>query len=321
MNFIKAKLTHKSFNNQTIITFEFFYMNTKIKIYKCDGCLMIELCGRKKLKGLLEIFLKVYDLFFLMLGAYPYRKSILYNEMEIDTGNWALRYTTASHFHESEAVFCDISPENINSNSLVKMENIHKQSLSSLTYIVSEYYEHVVTNHKIELMTHTIDGFFMHSFYYKQLFKMKKQFNPNSKDTTYYDNVERVFKLFFYYHRKYNCEILGELGITRKIFYTIITDTRNDFSHLLGKKKYRLISGKDMVYYIDLIFIAERLFLLEEMLNLKLNVILVQEYLYIMHDWIDELVNKGADRIKSKRYKKIQDVNLFNEKLESNYVK
>lgn len=76
-----------------------------------------------------------------------------------------------------------------------------------------------------------------------------------------------------------------------------------------------------MVYYIDLIFIAERLFLLEEMLNLKLNVILVQEYLYIMHDWIDELVNKRTDRIKSKRYKKIQDAGLFNEKLESNYMK
>ncbi len=61
-----------------------------------------------------------------------------------------------------------------------------------------------------------------------------------------------------------------------------------------------------MVYYIDLIFIAERLFVLDEMLKLKLNERMIQEYMYIMHDWIDELVNKRADRIKSKRYTNIQ---------------
>ena len=33
-----------------------------------------------------------------------------------------------------------------------------------------------------------------------------------------------------------------------------------------------------MVYYIDLIFIAERLFVLDEMLKLKLNERMIQEY-------------------------------------------
>lgn len=51
------------------------------------------------------------------------------------------------------------------------------------------------------------------------------------------------------------------------------------------------------------------------MLNLELNESMIQEYMYIMHDWIDELVNKRTDRIKSKRYTNIQKVNLIEKKL------
>ncbi len=56
----------------------------------------------------------------------------------------------------------------------MNIDNIHKQSIASISYIVSEYYEHVVTNHRIELITHTIDGIFMHSIYYKELLDMKR---------------------------------------------------------------------------------------------------------------------------------------------------
>lgn len=287
MNVIKAKLSHNAFIIQSIQPFSFEYNNTTIRVYKKEECLMIELIGKKKENGLMKVFLKLYDLLFLMLGAYPIRLSLSYNEKEIDTSKWVIRYTTANHFIEQEAAFCDITVENINSKSLMNIDNIHKQSIASISYIVSEYYEHVVTNHRIELITHTIDGIFMHSIYYKELLDMKRLQNSKSSDTTYYENVERVFRLFFYYHRKYNCQILEELGTTKKDFYKTISDTRNDFSHLLGKKKNRLISGKDMVYYIDLIFFAERLFVLEEMLNLELNEGMIQEYMPAYKDSFD----------------------------------
>ena len=58
-----------------------------------------------------------------------------------------------------------------------------------------------------------------------------------------------------------------------------------------------------MVYFIDLIFYAERLFILEEVLEIKISELQVKEYMSILHDWIDEIVNKRDDRIKSKRYK------------------
>ena len=71
MNVIKAKLSHNAFIIQSIQPFSFEYNNTTIRVYKKEECLMIELIGRKKENGLLKVFLKLYDLLFLMLGAYP----------------------------------------------------------------------------------------------------------------------------------------------------------------------------------------------------------------------------------------------------------
>ena len=48
MNVVKAKLSHKSFIIQSIQPFSFEYINTNIRIYKKEECLMIELVGRKK---------------------------------------------------------------------------------------------------------------------------------------------------------------------------------------------------------------------------------------------------------------------------------
>ena len=62
------------------------------------------------------------------------------------------------------------------------------------------------------------------------------------------------------------------------------------------------------------------MFVLEEMLNLELNEGMIQEYMYIMHDWIDELVNKRTDRIKSKRYTNIQKSESNREKTGVNRV-
>ena len=91
MNVVKAKLSHKAFIIQSIQPFSFEYINTNIRIYKKEECLMIELIGRKKENGLLKVFFKLYDLLFLMLGAYPIRCSLSYNEKEIDTSKWVIR--------------------------------------------------------------------------------------------------------------------------------------------------------------------------------------------------------------------------------------
>lgn len=303
MNNIKAVLHHEAFCNENIETFEFVYLNTNVKISINDNKLLIELISRKKEKRLLQQFIEIYDLMFLILGAYPDIVSLLYNGCKVDTSMWARKYKTSSHFHLAEASICDISLNNINSETLRRMRNVHKQSLSSIAYIVSDYYKHIVANHRMVLATHTIDGFFKHTKIYDNLL-LQKQKTSNCRKIDYIENVGRIFKVFFKYHRKFNCEILNIIRITKKQLCEIISDTRNDFSHLLEKKTNRLVSGKEMLYFIDFIFYAERLFILNELLELNLNEAMVQEYLYILHDWIDEIENNKIDRIKSKRYKK-----------------
>lgn len=57
-----------------------------------------------------------------MLGAYPIRQNLTYNDKAIDTSEWVGRYMTATHFNETEAAFGDITIENINSNSLINIK-------------------------------------------------------------------------------------------------------------------------------------------------------------------------------------------------------
>lgn len=261
--------------------------------------------------------------FFLILGGFPKAENIIVNGQEVDISDWVRKFKTASHYIEKEARLCEVSADTINAKILNRMSSIHMQTLSSVEYIVCDYYSHVVSNHRIELMTNTIEGFLGHTGFYNQLLKELKQKNNKKRKVDYIESVERIFKLFFYYHRKYNCQILNHMHVKNKQeFYEIISDTRNDFSHLLEDKKYRLILGKEMVYFIDLIFLAERLFLLAEVLGIPLLDFQIKEYMYILHDWIDEMVNGRTDRIQSARYKKVvnaKEINKFLAELQENY--
>jgi len=208
---------------------------------------------------------------------------------------------------------CEISIDTVNAHTLSRMVNIHNQTLSSLEYIVADYYSHIVTNHRIELMTHTIDGFLRHTKENDLLLQELKAKYPKKKKVDYIESVERVFRCFFYYHRKNNVQILDCIHLKNKqAFYEVIADTRNDFTHFVESKEHRLIKGRDMVYFIDLIFLANRLFILKEILNLPVIDEQVKEYMYILHDWIDSIVNKKNDRTKSKRYKQVEKAKGFN---------
>lgn len=314
MNIIKIIAWHKVFETYFFETFEFSYKNIKCKLEVEEKKLIMTFVGRKAIPLMYNVFFEVYDLLFLILGGFPEIEYIFENNIEIDTSEWARKYNTASNYNESEARLCEISLKTVNGNILNKMLTVHHQTLSSVQYITCAYYCHMVTNHRIELITHTIEGFFRHTSFYAQLLQQIKKHNPQKRKLAYIEMVERVFRRFFAYHRKYNCQILKCIHVkSKQEFYEIIADTRNDFSHFLESKVYRLIKGTDMVYFIDLIFYAERLFILEEILEVEILEMQVMEYMYILHDWIDEMVNKRDDRIKSERYKRVRNIKKWNE--------
>ena len=314
MNTIKIIAQHKVFGTCFFEAFEFLFENVRCELKVEEKKLIMTFVGRKAIPSIYNVFFKVHNLLFLILGGFPKIEYIFENNIEADVSKWARKYDTASNYNEPEARLCEISLKTVNESILNKMSTVHHQPLSSLQYITCTYYCHVVTNHRIELITHTIEGFFRHTSFYMQLLQQKKKHNSKKRKLDYIEMVERVFKRFFVYHRKYNCQILKSIHVkSKQEFYEIVADTRNDFSHFLESKAYRLIKGTDMVYFIDLIFYGERLFILEEVLGIKISELQVKEYMYILHDWIDEIVNKRDDRIKSKRYKIVTSVKKWNE--------
>ncbi len=321
MNTLQVFATHKVFNTYYFEPFEFVYQSVIIKLEIKDKKIVITLNGKISVEEILKIFIKVYELLFLYLGGFPKRECVLANNVEINTSEWVRKYDTASRYIEKEARLCEISLKTINEHVLEKMSNVNYQTICSVEYIVCEYYSHIVTNHRIELIAHTIDGFLRHTIIYNQLLQELKKEYPKKWKIDYVESVERLFKCFFRIHQKYDCQILDCICVQDEHdFCQVIADTRNDFSHFLEDKQHRLIKGKDMVYFIDLIFYAERLFILEEILEIEILEVLSQEYLYILHDWIDEIVNQRNDRIKSERYKRVKDVNEFLKDMQGKHI-
>lgn len=319
MNEIKVTAFHKAFQHSDE-KIDFVYKNVQVVLEKHNKKIIISFISRKSIEVIEKIFIRVYDLLFLLLGGFPKIELVTVNGMEEDVSKWARRYHTSEHFLEKEARFCEISSDTINEKSLTNMDDINRKTLHSLEYIVCEYYEHMVSEHRIELITHTIDGFLRHTKMMDLLLNELRSKNPKKKRIDYIDSVERVFRRFFFYHRKYNVQLLRCMHIKNiKMFLQIIADTRNDFSHFLENKEYRLIKGKDMVYFIDVIFIANRLFLIEEILNIPIINEQVKEYMYIMHDWVDDIVNDRNDRIKSKRYKLVENAKKMNDIIKDIY--
>lgn len=314
MNAIKIIAHHKAFDTYFFEAFEFTYADVKCELRTEEKKLIMTFTGQSSISLIYNVFFEVHDLLFLILGGFPKIEYVFENDIKGDISKLVRKYDTASNYNEPEARLCEISLITINENILNKMSMIHHQTLSSIQYITCAYYSHMVTNHRIELVTHTIDGFFRHTVFYDQLFQQIKKQKPHKRKLDYIEMVERVFKSFFVYHEKYDCQILKCIDVKNELeFYKIIADTRNDFSHFLESKEYRLIKGRDMAYFIDLIFYAERLFILEEVLEIEISELQVMEYMYILHDWIDEIVNKRDDRIKSKRYMRVANAKKWNE--------
>lgn len=155
--------------------------------------------------------------------------------------------------------------------------------------------------HKFVLISHTIDGFVRHSFYENQLKQKVRLVNPKAK-VEYRHRVEVVFEPFFRYHKKFNCEILKAMRISKKKLVDVISDTRNDFSHFLDKKIERLHSGSDMLHYFYVINFALRLFLLSNIIKVCLDDRCVKEYMFTLHDWIILSRNENFNNFKSVAY-------------------
>ena len=110
-------------------------------------------------------------------------------------------------------------------------------------------------------------------------------------------------KYFFNYHRKYTCEIMPLLKVTRYEFMTRLAETRNWYSHFLdeSKKPLRIIRGRDFVIYFEIVCFMIRLSIIDR-IGTHIDENRIREFYYIIHDWILEIMYDTDEPLKSNTY-------------------
>jgi len=263
----------------------------------------------------LELLREILNVLFVYLGAFPNIEHIKYDNKEIDISTWVSKYNTRSDSKRLDLLLCSIDNTTLNESVLRALKSIPEIPLYSLQYLVSETYRHMISDHRITLLLHVIDGMVQkaESARGESDWKKKYQNRIQGRIGVYRPTVYFLCSNYFYiYHRKYNCEILKLLKEDQFSFVETITDTRNWYSHFLGKEKkpHRMRNGVEMQIYFEIIYYTIRLMCLNR-LGITPDNTSIKEYFYTVHDWILEIKYNRKDNLKSRTYKSIQDYQVF----------
>ena len=310
-----VRLIHKAFVCSEVISFDTTIYHEKLSFVKNGVEILLTITGLRAKDKKVELLRSILDILFIYLGAFPHIELIKYDKEDIDISKWVLKYNTRNDLERSDLLLCAIDSATVNENRIRALNSIPDMPLYSLQYLVSEVYRHTISDHKITLMLHVIEGMVLEDESTQGGSEWKKKYGHKSdgKIGRYRSAVYYLCSRYFYaYHRKYNCEILKLLKKDQFSFVETITDTRNWYSHFLGveKKPYRMHNGIEMQIYFEIIYYAVRLMCLSR-LGVMLSEDRTREYFYTVHDWILKIKYNREDDLKSKTYKSIQDHQKF----------
>ncbi|MBR2555014.1 MAG: hypothetical protein IKE94_09165 [Aeriscardovia sp.] len=307
MNTLTIKARHIGLNG-TICQVNTVIDCSQIKISSKKDELTVVIITRKKKPAALSLFFDIFSLVFIYLGAFPLIKSVTFNNTDIDTSLWIDKYKTRYDLFRKSLFISNLNNATVNQYVLDEYRRKQILAIYSLQYLTSEAYTHMVSDHRITLLLHVIDGICEINNKEEDLLLteiIKKYRIPKSKKQlgSYISKVYMVSKeCFFYYHRKYNSTILPLLKVNQYSFLQIIADTRNWNSHFLrDKKPNRLKRGNEIVIYIELIQYMIRLKVAKD-IGVDVLEENIKEYYYIIHDWILKVLYDKDDDLKSNTY-------------------
>lgn len=308
MNTLSVKAKHKGFCKASVEKFSTIIDFSTITISTRQDQLELEIKTRRKEPAALILFFDVYTLLFIYLGAFPSLESVEFNGNIIDTSQWVRKYTTRPDLFRYDLFITELSNKTINQDCIDAFRRLQRTAVYSFQYLTSKEYMHVVSDHRITLLFHVIDGICeidktMTDTLFSEILRRYKPSVSKKELGQYLPKVYAISKeCFFYYHRKYNCEILRLLKISQYTFLRVITDTRNWNSHFLrNKKPDRLKSGTEIAIFIELVQYMIRLKITKD-IGAAIDEDHVKEYYYTVHDWILKVLYDKADNLKSKTY-------------------
>ncbi|MGF7145026.1 hypothetical protein HNQ56_003459 [Anaerotaenia torta] len=305
MNVINAEIEHPFFATNRVEKFKNKIDNTEVSIWSSDKRLYINIYGRKTVEKIEALMLEIFSLLFIYLGSFAKIIKIESNHQSLDNSNYVGKVDTWEYYVKSNFVICQISDVSINERVIQNYRRLKLISLYSMQYLVSNTYRSVITNHKLTLLLHVIDGIVPDSVVDVMKTEIASKFQIRDKVGNYEAKVYFLCKsTFFNFHKKYKCEILPLLKATQYKYVHIVSNTRNWYSHFLAdnKKPDRLRDGAEMLIYFDIIFYSIRIFLIKE-IGVPINEKWIKEYLYCIHDWILEIKYRRREPLKSKTYK------------------
>lgn len=305
MNIVRATISHRYFQEPFFRPFSSVVDNSLVIMDRADttGSVIINISGRNKSQKLKKLFFEILELLFIYLGRFPDIRCLEINGEIADQAELIRKYHPSEKYGQLLAT-CDINEGSISSAAIQGLRTLNKMPLYSMEYLMSRDYDDVNITHRLLLLLHIMEGLVSDQQRQSVVQDLKKLMYPSDKKRKYKVAVYYIFKrTFFYYHRKYNCEILPQLGLTRRTFLNRVTDTRDWYSHFyeLNENQHPEKSGRNMLYYFEILFFTTRLFI-NQQLGVGLKERNIGESYYRIHDWIAETKAGRTDAFKSWAY-------------------
>lgn len=308
MNKISAKYRSKVFYRHPVSKFMVKIDNCKVEVKSNQQELNIQIYGKLGKEKIRKLLSDIENLLFFYLGAFPLMESLYINEVKIDISNRAAKYETSDNFVKDNLVICDIDESTLNEQKIRKLREIKSYPIYSFQCLLSKEYDHVITDHKMTLLLQIIEG--LHEVDECQLQMEKQEMRnkyPQFRRGTIGGYTAAVYwlckKYFFRYHKKYACEIMPLLKVTKYKFMNRLTETRNWYSHFLNEsqKKLRIVKGRDFVIYFELVCYMIRLAVIDRV-DVSVDESRIQEFYYTVHDWILAIIYDTDEPLKSNTY-------------------
>ena len=308
MTRILAKYRSKIINMHSVSKFVVKIDNCKVEMESNQQELSIQICGRAGKEKIRKLLSDLECLIFFYLGSFPLMKTLCINGNEIDISNRATKYETSANFLKDNLVICDLDETTVNEQKIKELRKINSYPIYSFQCLLSKAYDHVITNHKMTLLLHVIEG--LCDVDKHQLQIEKQEINnkyPESRSGTVGNYMVAVYclckKYFFNYHKKYSCEIMPLLKVTRYKFMTRLAETRNWYSHFLdeSKKPLRIAKGRDFIIYFEIVCFMIRLSVIDR-IGSPIDESRVKEFYYTVHDWILAIMYDTDEPLKSNTY-------------------
>lgn len=309
MTRILAKYRSKVITRHLIKKFTVKIDNCRVELESNQQELIIQICGRLGKEKVRKLLSDLECLIFFYLGSFSLMELLYINGDKIDISKRAAKYETSDNFLKDNLVICDINEITVNEQKVKELRKISSYPIYSFQCLISKAYDHVITNHKMTLLLHIIDGLYEADKHQLKAVKQEIQNKyPESKKGTVGDYMAAIYSLcekyFFEYHRKYACGILPLLKVTRYKFMTRLAETRNWYSHFLNesKKPLRIVKGCDFIIYFELMCYMIRLSVIDK-IGAAIDESRVQEFYYTVHDWILAIVYDTDEPLKSNTYR------------------